>query len=390
MAFRMTRRVALAALTASTLALGAGLAQAQEVLRLGVIGPLTGSGAAWGLGMDGGVKLAAAEVNARGGLKVGDATYQIEVVSYDDQYKAAEAVTAVNRLMGPDEVRYIFGPIGSASLLAIKPLTEREGVHLYTGAWAAEVLKDSDYVFRTGPTTQEFAPATVAWLKETKPELKTVAFFAANDETGWNSQKIQKAAYEAAGFEIVGGEFFERTQNDFGALLTKVLAAKPDTIELDTAPPRTAGLIIRQAREMGYKGNFTKFGGFDVEEIVKAAGAENAEGLVGTTMAAPGTETWNRLGAELSKLHNLEMNDYVVMYYDAANLVFSSIEKAGDVDTDAVKTALEANVPFQGSVGNLTWGGQEAYGVDHQIYRSVVMVEIKAGAGVVIGEAKLN
>ena len=390
MAFIINRRTTLAALTASALAFSAGLSYAQDVLKIGALGPLTGAGAAWGLGIDGGVKIAAAEVNARGGLKVGDTTYTLEVVSYDDQYKAAEAVTAINRLMGPDDVRFVFGPIGSASLLAIKPLTEREGVLLFTGAWAADVLKDSSYIFRVGPTTQEFAPSTVAWLKETKPELKRVATIAANDETGWNSQKIQVAAYTAGGFEVVSTEFFERSQNDFRAMLTKILAQNPDTIELDTVPPRTAGLMIRQARELGYQGAFTKFGGYDVEEIVKAAGAEYAEGVVGTTMAAPATETWNRLGAEFGKLHKAEMSDYVVMYYDAANLLFSSIEKAGTLDSDAVVAALEANGPFEGSVGTLTWGGGEAYGVDHQIYRSVVMVEIKDGKGVVIGEAKLN
>jgi branched-chain amino acid transport system substrate-binding protein len=84
------------------------------------------------------------------------------------------------------------------------------------------------------------------------------------------------------------------------------------------------------------------------------------------------------------------MNDYVVMYYDAANLLFSSIEKAGTLESDAVVTALEENAPFEGSVGALTWGGGEAYGVNHQIYRSVVMVEIRDGKGIVIGEAKLN
>jgi branched-chain amino acid transport system substrate-binding protein len=390
MAFSINRRTALAALTASVLAFSATPSTAQEVLKIGALGPLTGAGAAWGLGIDGGVKIAAAEVNARGGLKVGDTTYTLEVVSYDDQYKAAEAVTAINRLMGPDDVHFVFGPIGSASLLAIKPLTEREGALLFTGAWAADVLKDSNYIFRVGPTTQEFAPYTVAWLKETKPELKRVATIAANDETGWNSQKIQVAAYTAGGFEVVSTEFFERSQNDFRAMLTKILAQNPDTIELDTVPPRTAGLMIRQARELGYQGAFTKFGGYDVEEIVKAAGAEYAEGVVGTTMAAPATETWNRLGEEFGKLHKAEMNDYVVMYYDAANLLFSSIEKAGTLDSDAVVAALEANAPFDGSVGTLTWGGGEAYGVDHQIYRSVVMVEIQGGKGVVIGEAKLN
>jgi branched-chain amino acid transport system substrate-binding protein len=388
MTFKFNLRTALAALTCTVLS--AGFAQAQDVLTIGVLGPLTGAGAAWGLGIDGGIKIAAQEVNDRGGLKVGDTTYTLEVVSYDDQYKAAEAVTATNRLIGPDGVRYIFGPIGSASLLAIKPLTERDGVHLYTGAWAASVLTDSNYIFRVGPTTQEFAPSTVAWVKENKPDVKRVALLAANDETGWNSQKIQSKAYTDGGFEVVSAEFFERTQNDFRATLTKVLAQNPESIELDTTAPRTAGLIVRQARELGYQGGFTKFGGFDVEELVKAAGAEYAEGVVGITMAAPGTDVWNRLGEEFAKLHKAEMNDYVVMYYDAANLLFSSIEKAGTIESDDVVTALEGNTPFAGSVGNLTWGGAEAYGVNHQIYRSVTLVEIKGGEGVVIGEAKFN
>ncbi|MGQ3213470.1 MAG: ABC transporter substrate-binding protein [Shinella sp.] len=388
MTFKLNRRIVLAALACTVLS--AGFANAQDVLKIGVLGPLTGAGAAWGLGTDGGVRIAAEEVNERGGLKVGDTTYTLEVVSYDDQYKAAEAVTATNRLMGPDGVRFIFGPIGSASLLAMKPLTERDGVQLFTGAWAASVLKDSKYIFRVGPTTQEFAPSTVAWVKENKPGVKRVGLIAANDETGWNSQKIQSSAYSEAGFEIVTAEFFERNQNDFRAILTKMLSQTPETIELDTTPPRTAGLIVRQARELGYKGGFTKFGGFDVEEVVKAAGAENAEGVVGITMAAPGTEVWKRLGDKFGTLHKAEMNDYVVMYYDAANLLFSSIEKAGSTDSDAVVAALEGNAPFQGSVGNLTWGGADAYGINHQIYRSVVLVEIKNGDGVVIGEAKLN
>lgn len=388
MAFGINRGMVIAALTCSML--WAGVAHAQEVLKVGVLGPLTGAGAAWGLGIDGGVRIAAQEVNSRGGLKVGSVNYKLEIVSYDDQYKAAEAVTAANRLIGPDGVSYIFGPIGSASLLAIKPLTERDGVQLFTGAWAADVLKGSSYIFRVGPTTQEFAPSTVAWVKQNYPKVKRVALIAANDETGWNSQKIQTKAYEDGGFKVVSSEFFERNQNDFRAILTKMLAQNPETFELDTAPPRTAGLIVRQARELGYKGNFTKFGGFDVQELVNAAGAEYAEGLVGITMAAPDTEVWKRLDGQFSKLHKAEMNDYVVMFYDAANLLFSSIEKAGSINTDDVVKALEANAPFKGSVGSLTWGGGAAYGIDHQIYRSVVMVQIKNGAGVVIGEAELN
>ena len=69
-------------------------AQAQT-LKLGVVGGMTGPGAPWGLAIDGGVKVAAEEVNQAGGLAVNGKKYKVEVVTYDDHYKAADAVTAV-------------------------------------------------------------------------------------------------------------------------------------------------------------------------------------------------------------------------------------------------------------------------------------------------------
>ncbi len=79
-------------------------AAAQQVLRIGSVSPLTGPGAAWGLAIEGGARIAADEVNAKGGLTVGGKTYKIEVIPYDDEYKTASTVTAVNRLIERDEL----------------------------------------------------------------------------------------------------------------------------------------------------------------------------------------------------------------------------------------------------------------------------------------------
>ncbi|TDR85265.1 ABC transporter substrate-binding protein [Enterovirga rhinocerotis] len=386
----LTRRAILAGTAAAAVAGHAGSALAQETLKIGVLGTITGPGATWGLGIDGGARIAADEVNARGGLKVGGKAYKVEIVSYDDQYRAAAAVTAINRLIGPDGVRFVLGPIGSASLLAIKPITEREKVLLFTASWSAEVLKDSRYIFRVGPTTQEFAPATVAWLKQNRPQVKRVATLSANDETGWNSQRIQKAAYAAGGLEIVAAEHFERQQNDFRALLTKLLAARPDSIELDTTPPPTAGLVVRQAREQGFKGGFTKFGGFDVAELVRTAGADNAEGVIGILLGDPASAEWAKLQQAYARHHSNAMGDFVVPFYDSARLLFHAIEASGTVtDSDKVVAALEKSAPFRGAVGELTWGGKAAYGVDHQIYGPVFLTEIVKGKGNVIGKVAL-
>ena len=376
----MTHRLVAVPLLTILLTSTATPALSDEVLKIGVLAPLTGAAAQWGLGLDGGVRIAAGEVNERGGLSIAGRKYRLEVVSYDDGYKAASAVIAANRLIDQDGVRIIFGPIPSTSLLAIKPITEERKVLLFTSAWSAKTFENTRYVFRIGPTTQEFVPLALQWLKSARPEVKKVATLAANDETGWNSQRVQKAAYGAAGYEISSAELFERTQTDFRALLTKVLSTRPDSIELDTVPPATAGLIVRQARELGYKGGFTKFGGYDIAEIVKGAGVQNAEGVVGTLFADTASASWDRLKKAYAGHHKGEMGDYVVLYYDIARLAFDALEKAGSPDdTEAIRQAIERNSPYDGIEGRISWGGQENYGVNHQLLRPIFLTGIEGG-----------
>ncbi|MFT4115263.1 ABC transporter substrate-binding protein [Bradyrhizobium sp.] len=370
--------------------IGAPAVRAQSTLKIGVLGTLTGPAASWGLAIDGAVRAAAKEINDKGGLDIGGQRSILEIVAYDDQYKAAEAVTATNRLLSVDGARFIFGPVGSASMLAIKPVTEKQKALVFTLSWSAAALKDSNYIYRVGPTTQEFAYTTARWLKSNRPQVKRVATIAANDETGWNSQRIQKDAYAKSEFEIVTSELFERQQTDFSALVAKLVRANPDSIELDTTPPATAGIVIRQAREQGYKGIFTKFGGFDVAEIVRTGGAENVEGVVGILQADPASPAWARLKAAYGQFHQKEMNDYAFLFYDAARILFSAIEKAGSTNPDTVASALAALSPFPGIVGELHWGGKEAYGVDHQLYTPLFLTEIRGGTGHVIGQVALT
>lgn len=66
-----------------------------EVLKLGVLATLSGAGTGWGTAMQGAAELAAEDVNARAGLDLGGEKYKIEVLAYDDHYKAANAFRPV-------------------------------------------------------------------------------------------------------------------------------------------------------------------------------------------------------------------------------------------------------------------------------------------------------
>lgn len=365
---------------AGVFTLASGSALSQNILEIGVVSALEGPGSEWGRGVDGGTKIAAKEINDAGGLKVNGKTYKIEVTSYDDSYQAAKGVAAATRLIEQDGIRLILGPLGSASGLAVKPLYERNEVLALVNTYTPKMLEDVEYIYRVLPTTSEFANPMVRWLKENRPNVEDVAVISPNDQTGWDSQKIQIATYEKHGFTIVGSELFERSTRDFQALLTRIIAKDPDLIELDTTPPGTAGLIIRQARELGYKGEFSKIGGPGVPEIVKAAGKEFAEGTIVYVAADKTNPKYQWLEKQYQEFYPPPMNAFNVFFYDAAHMLFAAIQKAGTVeDTTAIRQALENITPYEGMQGTLVWGGEHIYGNNHQIQTPTFVGLIKDG-----------
>lgn len=381
------RRVMIALASAAGLAF-AGTTMAQtEVLKIGVVTALSGPGSEWGLAQDGGIKIAAMEANARGGLEVGGKTYRIEVISYDDQYKAAMSVSGATRLIEQDKVRFVFGPLGSAAVLAVKPLWERNGILAILGGYSEKVLdKDTRYSYRGYPTQTEFAGPIVQWLRTNHPNLKTVAQIEPNDETGWSSSRLLTRQYESAGFRIVSSELVERTVRDFQPVLTRVLAAKPDLIELATTPNGTAGLMIRQAREMGYKGQFIKTGGPGVPQLVAAAGKESAEGLIYYAAADPSTAAYKELEQKYAQVLKPPMNEFTVYFYDMAGMLLQAMQRAGTVeDADRVRAELEKLSPYDGMQGAIRWGGMEDYGSNHQILTPVFVGTIRDGGQEIVG-----
>ena len=97
-------------------------AQQMEKIKIGILGPMSGAGAAWGINMQRGASLAIEDINKAGGIKVGNKTYQFEMVPADDKYTGAVAVSEGSRLIFEQKIKYVFGPIGSSPTVAFSPL----------------------------------------------------------------------------------------------------------------------------------------------------------------------------------------------------------------------------------------------------------------------------
>lgn len=364
---------------------GAALpAMAQETLKIGALVTLSGPGAAWGQAMRNAAELAADKVNAAGGLEVAGRKYKVEIVAYDDKYQAGEAVTVANRLVFEDKVKYMIGPTGSAPTLAVQPITEKNQVITSTLGFTNKALgADKPFSFRPVITTLEFAEAQVAWLVKSHGVKKAGGLFP-NDESGQVIARDLEAAYKKAGGELSAKEFFERDRVDFVPLLTRMLARGIDSIELDGNSPSTAGLIAKQARELGFKGKIVRTGGPATAEIVNVAGKEAAEGMMVHAVldpALPATRAY--LDAYQAK-YKTAPNGFSPSFYDFSNLLFEAMRRAGTVtDSAKVAQALEKISGYSGALGTLNWTGKAQYGVDRQLAIPFYIAEIKNGAEVV-------
>ncbi|WP_349631882.1 ABC transporter substrate-binding protein [Bradyrhizobium iriomotense] len=372
---------------AMLLCLGAGLSQpvSAETLKLGVLATLSGAGTAWGISMQGAAELAAEDVNSKGGLEVGGKKYNIEVVAYDDHYKAADALTATNRLIFDDGIKYIVGPLGSAPSLAVLPVTTENKAITMTMAFTPKALSpDFPFSFRPVIPTDIFSDPQIKWVAK-RLGVKRVGALFPNDESGQQIAVVVEAAYEAAGAKMVSKEFFERERVDFVPLLTRVLAQNIDAFELDGNSPQTAGLLVKQLRELGFKGPIIRTGGDATADIVKIAGAEASERIYVHQSIDPSAPAMAAYTKRFEAKYKVPMNAFSPFFYANIQLMFEAMKKAGTVaDTDKVRQQMLSLTGFETVLGKVGWTGQEQWKSNQQLDAPYYIAVLKGGVAAIV------
>src|SRR5256885_2073151 len=134
---RIRASIATIAVVALVAAAGTRTPSAAEdkTLTIGVLGPLSGGAASYGVELVRGAEMKADEINKAGGLKVGGDVYKIKLVSYDHKALAADAATAANKLVFQDKVKYIIGNAVGATCNAVQTVTEPEKVLFSFVCW---------------------------------------------------------------------------------------------------------------------------------------------------------------------------------------------------------------------------------------------------------------
>jgi branched-chain amino acid transport system substrate-binding protein len=382
--------------TLATLALAAALAgggalQAEDkTLTIGLLGPLSGGAASYGVELMRGAELRVEEINKAGGLKVGADAYRIKLVSYDHKAQAADTATATNKLIFQDKVKYIIGNAVGATCNAAQTITEPSKVMFAFVCWGTNNLApEKPYSFRSMLSQWELAEPFYRWVKENHPKIKRVAAISPNDTSGKDTNTAVVKALKALGFEVSADEYYERGTKDFYPVLTKILAQKPDMIDVAAAPPGEAGLILKQAMELGFKGAKGWTAGINPFTIISVAGPEAAEGVWSpANINVKGdhvSAAVRKFGETYEKRYGEVPGAIAVANYAAFDVFTQAMQKAGSVDTDKVLAVLTKE-HFQTVWGPLALGGKETYGIDRQFLYPLVISEVRQGKVVDIAQ----
>lgn len=364
----------------------AGAAMAGEDLPIGAIGSLSGGATDWGVATQRGAQLAIDEINATGGLVVGGKTYTPRLIIYDDTYSGQGGSTAATRLVNADKVKYVLGPIGTPPVLGALSVTKPAKVLMLHDGFSPKVLPaDSEYNYRISLTTKEFGPPIIDWLKKQFPSAKRIALIGPSDATGQQVIPILTDAYKAAGLDVAFSEKYERGVSDFSPLLTRMMAQEIDILDLDSNAPAESGLLLKQARQLGFKGQIVQIGGPSIEENVAIAGPL-AEDFISFNFFDAETPLGKKFYDEYMKKYGGTMSPWCPIMYNGAHILMESIRRSGSLDVDKVKAEFANLGDYDTIFGKVKWGGKETYGIDHQLMISFIIQQVKNGKAVTVAK----
>ncbi len=249
------------------------LAQSGDVLRVGALNPVTGAGSPYGSGMQKAILMAAAEVNAAGGV----AGRKIEVFAEDSQTAPEAGVLAAKKLIEVNKVQAILGTWSSGVTAAVMPITDAAGIVHATNAGASNITSSKGLMFRYSALSVRVGVAQAGMIaKRGHQRLATMSF---NNPSGREITGGAKQGWEKLGRQLVAEVVYEPNRPSYRSEVQRVLAGNPDAIVLGGYLPDFT-VILREARQMGSNVKFYAPAWAVNQKLIDALGPAATEGVM--------------------------------------------------------------------------------------------------------------
>ena len=256
----------------------------KTTIKIGVNAPMTGDIPKVGEGTKYAAEMWLEDVKKAGGIEVGGTKYPVEVFLEDNESKAESAVTTALKLIDKDQVLAMIGPNSSKQAVPAGQVAD-DNRTVMVSPWSTnpDTTLDRPWVFRAafldpfqGPVAVNFA------VKTFNAKTAAVLYDLSNDYSKGLAEIFREVFEKKMGKDtVVAFESHGTKDQDFSAQLTKIIKAKPDFIFLPDNYNQVA-LIVKQAHQQGYKGQFMGSDAWGSSELMTLCG-DDCKGLYFST-----------------------------------------------------------------------------------------------------------
>jgi len=345
----------------ASLALSPTLAAAKDIV-LGASVQLTGPIANTGRYYRDAYQFAIDKINAAGGVKVGNETYQLALKLYDNQSDVNLSVRQYTQLVSQDKVNLLLGPFASNFALADSAISEKYRIPMVQGGGASDQIfsRKFKYIFGTLAPASDYFGSTIETMKTLKPEPKSVALLYADDAFDVSVAEGTRPKLKNAGFTVAMDERYSTNATDFNSLLSQIKSKNIDAVLV--AGHETEILnFVRQAKSLAVAPKLYSFTvGVPSEDFRKALGkdADYAFGMTAWLPSADQKDRWFGDADQFAKAYR-EKFGYEPDYHAASGVadveaLVQAIEDAGSIDAQKVRDAL-AKVKFESVYGTIAF-----------------------------------
>lgn len=354
-------------------------------LKIGFVGVTSGPAAAWGISNQRSMEARAAWLNETGGVKIGDTTYDVEIVAFDDQKDPKRAIAGMEK-MAQDGIHYVVGPNVDDGAAAVRPVAEQNGIMYFPYAFPKELYTAPASNAILGMVANyQSGPAIYKYLMENNG-VKKVAFVAANESDPLSQRDSGSAAAKQLGLEVVSDSVtYQVDTTDFTPVLLPVIQTAPDLLVLSGVSPANAPQLIRSARELGYTGLISTETAQDAGVLMEGAG-ELANGFIsvgGASTPELASDTMREFVDRYTKMFG-EYNDESNTKVYALEYILETL-KANPAAIDNVEEfkktmdTFEAPNPFMVGDAKLKYVGTTSFGQKRQVSVPLVVNTFKDG-----------
>jgi branched-chain amino acid transport system substrate-binding protein len=337
----------------------AATGEAGDDITIGAINSITGVNALTGAEHKWAQEKAAADWNAKGGLKLADGKmHKIVLKYYDDKSSDTEAAAAMEKLIKTDGIKVVLSSNTTPYNQAAATVAEQYQAyyHIVT-SWTDFIggmgLKWSSDFFVASSNAGKAATGAVENMTE---KITKIAVMTENNPDGIGFGDGTVAGLEAAGYEVVSYEKFVEGQKDFSSIILKMQESGVEGI-IVLISPSDGITFVKQLKEQNWAPKFMfGFKGFWPVEFMKGLGPDSEyichDGFWSESLPFPGAK---ELGAAFTAEHDGATSVSVGLSYAGAQILFTAIERAGELDPAKVRDEVFGGTFPGTTMGDVTY-----------------------------------